>query len=256
MTVRRVTIAAPEGLSTVPLIYGIEHAECLHADVLLSSPSECADNFVSGKADIALLPIGELTGIKDADIVSSYCVGYNSASGCCVVAGDVPADKIMRIYHTSDALTESYYARILAVKKWGARMAVERVDVLPDASNMKEGDACIFTGMDAKSAAAGFSHVYDLTEIWSAAEHVPMVHSVWVARACVDNATLDALEQSFTFGLEHVWEAVADSAYSEPSQAYEFLTCKTDYIFDNQKNKALKKFWDSGLKTTLRINPG
>ena len=256
MTVRRVTIAAPEGLSTVPLIYGIEHAECLHADALLSSPSQSADNFVSGKADIALLPIGELVGIKDADIVSSYCVGYNPASGCCIVAGGVSADKIRHIYHTPDALTESYYARIIALKKWGTRVTAECADALPDVSDIKEGDACIFTGMEAESAAAGFSHVCDLTEIWSASEHVPMVHSVWVARACVDNATLDALEQSLTFGLEHVWEAVADSAYAQSAQAYEFLTCKTDYIFDNQKNKALKKFWDSGLKATLRINPG
>ena len=29
-----------------------------------------------------------------------------------------------------------------------------------------------------------------------------------------------------------------------------------DYIFDNQKDKALKKFWNSGLKAVPRANPG
>lgn len=29
-----------------------------------------------------------------------------------------------------------------------------------------------------------------------------------------------------------------------------------DHIFDNQKHKALEKFWNSGLKTAPRANPG
>ena len=29
-----------------------------------------------------------------------------------------------------------------------------------------------------------------------------------------------------------------------------------DYIFDNQKHKALQQFWDSGLKVAPRANPG
>lgn len=256
MTERRVAIAAPEGLNTVPLIYGIEHADCLHADVVCSSPSHSAAAFAAGRADIALLPVGELPGIKDADIVSSYCVGYIQKAGVCLLAGHRPIEKIERIFHTPDTLTEGYYAAILATKKRGARASIECADVLPAAADMAESDACVFAGEGAEAAAAGFSHVYDLTELWNAVERGSMVYAVWVAHSGVGNATLDALEQSLTFGLEHVWEAICSSAYAERPDAYDFLICKTDYIFDNQKNKALKKFWDSGLKTTLRINPG
>lgn len=35
-----------------------------------------------------------------------------------------------------------------------------------------------------------------------------------------------------------------------------YLTQNIDYIFDNQKHKALQKFWDSGIKVTPRANPG
>lgn len=256
MTVRRVTIAAPEGLSAVPFVYGIEHANLLHADLLLSSVPKAAEAFEAGRADIALLDIGELTRIKDADIVSSYCVGYNSASGVCTIAGSVPPEKIERIFYTRDAFTESLYAGILVGKKRGVRAVAECVDSLPAKEDMNEGDACIFTGRKAAALSAGFTHVYDLAELWCKSERLPLVQAVWVAGKSVDNATLDALEQSLTFSLEHMWEAAEGFSGEAAADAYDFLTCKTDYIFDNQKNKALKKFWDSGLKITLRINPG
>ena len=42
----------------------------------------------------------------------------------------------------------------------------------------------------------------------------------------------------------------------KPYDAYEYLTRNIDYIFDNQKRRALQKFWDSGLKVSPRVNPG
>ena len=35
-----------------------------------------------------------------------------------------------------------------------------------------------------------------------------------------------------------------------------YLTQNIDYIFDNQKHKALQKFWNSGIKVSPRANPG
>ena len=42
---------------------------------------------------------------------------------------------------------------------------------------------------------------------------------------------------------------------SDPQRGYDTLS-HFDYIFDNQKNQALRKFWDSGVKVAPRANPG
>ena len=50
-------IAAVTYLNTIPFIYGIEHADNpLRAELLLTPPATCAQNFLEGNADIALLP--------------------------------------------------------------------------------------------------------------------------------------------------------------------------------------------------------
>lgn len=84
----------------------------------------------------------------------------------------------------------------------------------------------------------------------------PWAYAVWVAREETDPERIEALRHALTFGLEHTYEALVASAYAErPYDAYDHLT-HIDYIFDNQKYKALRKFWDSGMKVSPRANPG
>ena len=79
---------------------------------------------------------------------------------------------------------------------------------------------------------------------------------LWVAAPEVDPETVEALQHALTYGLEHGYEAILESPYGDdPGRAYEGLS-RFDYIFDNQKDKALKKFWDSGQKVAPRSNPG
>ena len=71
-----------------------------------------------------------------------------------------------------------------------------------------------------------------------------------------DPDAVETLQHALTYGLEHGYEAILESAFAaDAGRAYaEFA--HFDYIFDNQKDKALKKFWDSGLKVAPRANPG
>ena len=52
--------------------------------------------------------------------------------------------------------------------------------------------------------------------------------------------TVEALQHALTYGLERGYEAILSSPFAaDPGRAYEGLAC-FDYIFDNQKDKALK----------------
>ncbi len=70
-------IAAVSYLNTIPFIYGIEHANNLRAELLLTPPALCAENFAAGKADIALLPAAVFPRSK--------------ASSCCPTTASEPA---------------------------------------------------------------------------------------------------------------------------------------------------------------------
>lgn len=84
----------------------------------------------------------------------------------------------------------------------------------------------------------------------------PFAYAVWVARATAGPDRIETLQHALTCGLEHTYEAVVEFGYDrKPYDAYGYLS-RIDYIFDNQKHKALQKFWDAGLKIAPRANPG
>lgn len=89
-----------------------------------------------------------------------------------------------------------------------------------------------------------------------AASKKPFAYAVWVAHADTDPDWTEGLQHALTYGLEHSYEAILEYGYDrKPYDAYDRLA-RLDYIFDNQKRKALEKFWDSGLKVAPRANPG
>ena len=178
-------IAVVSCLSTTPFIYGIRHEGNLRAELSLSSPSESTRLFVEGLADLALIPAAAYPTLKEARLVTEYCVGGIPKSLSALLASDDP-----------------------------------------------------------------------LVAGWKSYGKLPCAFALWVAAAEVDPETVEALQHALTYGLEHSYEAILESPYGDdPGRAYEGLS-RFDYIFDNQKDKALKKFWDSGQKVAPRSNPG
>ena len=257
MTATRVRIAAVSYLNTIPFIYGIEHAGKLRAQLVLSPPAGCADTFLRGEADIALVPVGALPNLpSEAKIISSYCLGSNGGVRSVVLATNSPMNAIRRIYLDNHSRTSVLLTRYLAVKKW---------DIAPDwceltdysvVDNPAEGDAFVLIGDKVFPREGQFKYMYDLSDEWKSLTRLPFVFAVWVAHESVPAEVLDALEESLTWGLEHTWEAIVEYGYDHLPYAYDYLTRNMDYLFDAQKHKALVKFWNDGLKTTLRINPG
>lgn len=178
-------IAVVSCLSTTPFIYGIQHEGNLRAELLLSSPDESLQRFIDRQADIALIPALAFPGLKNARLVTEYCVGGVPASLSPLLDSDDP-----------------------------------------------------------------------LVEAWKPYGKLPCAFALWVAHPEVEPETVEALQYALTYGLERGYEAILESPYAgDPGLAYEGLA-HFDYIFDNQKDKALKKFWDSGLKVAPRTNPG
>ena len=95
-----------------------------------------------------------------------------------------------------------------------------------------------------------------LVEAWKPYGKLPCAFALWVARAEVAPETVESLRAALTRGLERPYEALLDSPWASDAGAAYAELARFDYIFDNQKDKALKKFWDSGLKVAPRTNPG
>ncbi len=250
-------IAAVSYLNTTPFIYGIQHEGNFSADLLLLTPAECAQAFAEGKVDIALVPAATVPTLPLAEVVSEYCIGASGEVRTVVLLSDDPIDKVKRIFVDTHSRTSVQLAGYLAKHRWKIEPEWYTLDDMAQLSHGEDGDAFLLIGDKVFEHEGEFDYTYDLAQEWMAATSLPFTFAVWVARKGTSYEALDALEQALEFGVEHLYEAILEYRPDESAvESYQYLSENIDFLFDAQKRKALKKFWDSGIKIEPKSNPG
>jgi chorismate dehydratase len=194
--------------------------------------------------------------LPDAEIITDYCIGAVGKVRTVVLVSNTPIKAVRRIFLDAHSKTSVQLCGYLASKLW--RIEPEWVEMCDYEvlNTPSEGDAFLLIGDKVFDHEGKFTYTYDLAEEWIAQTKLPFVFAVWVARKGLSYEVHDALERALTYGVEHTYEAILESDYATREYAYDYLTLNIDYLFDTQKHKALKKFWDFGLKIEPKVNPG
>ena len=250
-------IAAISYLNTIPFIYGIRHEGNLAAELLLAPPAQCVTNFVEGRADIALVPAAVVPSLSDAEVVTDYCIGAVDAVRTVVIVSSTPIERVRRIWLDAHSRSSVQLSGYLAANRWHIRPEWLALDDYAVLEAPQEGDAYLLIGDKVFAYEGRFAYTYDLAKEWIEQTSLPFVFAVWGARKGLSYSAHDALQRALTFGIEHTYEAIIESEeHREKPYAYEYLTRNIDYLFDEQKHRALQLFWDYGLKIQPKVNPG
>lgn len=253
-----IKITAVSYLNTIPFIYGLRHASSFASDLLLCPPAQCADNYRDKKADVALIPVAEVPQFKDAQIITDYCIGAVQEVRTVELFSTVPVREVRRVMLDTHSRTSVQLAGWLAAKVWKIAPEWIALDSYQNlAHSAAKGDAFLLIGDKVFDCENEFPYKYDLAEEWRKATSLPFCFAVWVARKGTPYAVMDELQHAFTYGVEHIYEAVTEFGFDNKNyDAYDYLTRNIDFLFDEQKRKALDKFWNSGIKVVPRVNPG
>lgn len=250
-------ISAVSYLNTVPFIYGMRHAGIdLHADLLLSPPSGTATALRNHQADIALVPVGAIPSIPGIRIVTNMCIGAHDAVRTVVLVSNTPVSEIEKVYLDSHSVTSAMLIKILAAEKWNIN---PKWEILTDYSLLEEPSdkiGYLLIGDKVFAAEGKFRYVYDLASEWIDMTSLPFVFAAWVATESVDGESVEALSRALKYGTEHISEAIIENGYADKEYAYDYLTKNIDFLFDEQKQRAMKLYWDKGMKVAARVNPG
>lgn len=249
-------IAAISYLNTIPFLYGIRHEGSLCAELLLAPPSENVRHFIEGKVDLALIPAAVVPTLKDAQVVTEYCIGAVGAVRTVMLVSNTPIESVKRIWLDAHSRTSVQLVGYLAQNRWKIAPQWLNMEHYAVLDNPQPGDAYLIIGDKCFNYEGRFAYNYDLAQEWIAQTRLPFTFALWVARKGLSYEVHDALQRSLTYGVEHIYEAIMESEFANADYAYGYLTQNIDYLFDTQKNKALKKFWDFGLKVEPKVNPG
>lgn len=233
---RRLRVAAINFLNPAPLMWDFDHpprnAELAERyDVHLTKPSLCADELLSARADLGLIPIASLT--ESLAIVPGCAIASlkQVRSIQLVVKGrgrnENPDDqlKAVRTLATDSASRSSVtYAEILFRRFLGTNPefvphAADPVAMLTDAdAALLIGDPALLAleNREAIERTCGPCVWLDLAEQWTTRTRLPWVAAVWAVRpealeaTDIANVLADDLQRSRDAGLRNVDQLVEE----------------------------------------------
>ncbi|MCG3165765.1 MAG: Chorismate dehydratase [Bacteroidia bacterium] len=268
----KIRISAVSYLNSLPFVYGLSHSalknEC---DIALDIPSVCAEKLISGKVDVGLIPVAAIPQVKNAQIISDYCIGANGKVKTVCLFSEVPLHEIKTILLDYQSRTSVMLVKILAKEYW--KINPEFVNAEAGFENKIAGTtAAVVIGDRTFNLTPGpsqphppFGHLlqkekesgkelfgegsrvllaYDLAEEWKNFTGLPFVFACWVANKNLPAQFVADFNNALKNGLANIDKTLEEfpPTVVNNAEAKKYLTENISYTFDAEKKKALELF--------------
>ena len=240
---KRWRIGAVSYLNTRPLLLGIEQESFLKSiDLVKSYPANIAQDLLSGKIDIGLVPVAILPQLSDPHIVSNYVIGANGAVASVALFSEVPIDEIKSIYLDYQSRTSVQLLKILLSQFW--KKEVEFISATEGYIAQISGTtAGVIIGDRALENLSKYPYVYDLSLAWKQHTGLPFVFAAWVANQPIPAAFMAAFDTANGYGLAHLDEVIAlIPAQEQVYDLHKYYTENISYVYDEEKKLGLNAF--------------
>ncbi|MCE2655549.1 MAG: menaquinone biosynthesis protein [Sediminibacterium sp.] len=240
---KRWRIGAVSYLNTRPLLLGIEQESFLKSiDLVKSYPANIAQDLLSGKIDIGLVPVAILPQLSDPHIVSNYVIGANGAVASVALFSEVPIDEIKSIYLDYQSRTSVQLLKILLSQFW--KKEVEFISATEGYIAQISGTtAGVIIGDRALENLSKFPYVYDLSFAWKQHTGLPFVFAAWVANQPIPASFMSAFDTANGYGLANLDEVIAlIPAQEQVYDLHKYYTENISYIYDEEKKQGLAAF--------------
>src|SRR5512133_664659 len=182
-----IRVSAISYLNTAPFVYGLEnHPISKKIEIEYVAPSVAAGKLINGMSDLGIIPVAVIPLIKDAHIISEYCIGADCAVASVLLVSGKPLHEIKKLYLDSESRTSVLLAKILCEKFWNISPEFSDFDFSKEEPDMSK--SYILIGDKALTHGALFPHVYDMAEEWIKYKKLPFVFACWTANKKLDPA--------------------------------------------------------------------
>ena len=225
---------------------GLEQSSLMaEIELVKAYPAKIAQDLIEGTIDMGLVPVAVIPLLKEAHLVSNYCIGAEGDVASVCIFSQVPMDQIQKVYLDYQSRTSVQLARILLQQFWNKE--VEFIKAEEGYINQIAGSiAGVIIGDRALAARSQFSFIYDLAGAWIQHTGKPFVFATWIANKPIPAAFMEAFDKANEYGLTHLQEVIDLIPVSE--QVYDLNTYYTQnisYYFTPEKKAGMKLFLES-----------
>ncbi len=226
------------------MIYGIRCAALavpcdeLSSALTLAPPAQCAEIAKEGLCDIALVPVGALSEIPGAQIITSFCISATREVDTVALLSNTQLSQITTIYRDSHSRTSVKLCEILCRELWG--ISPRFIDGLPKDGELSQGEALVAIGDKVFDIEKKYSLKVDLSEQWWQLTSLPFVFAVWIALSDKGLAAENVLNSALNYGITHIEDALPDDPLRPRNLRY--LTESIEFDLTESKRKSMKLF--------------
>ena len=242
----KIRISAVKYANTYPFIYGLTESGFDKKVVLETDhPADCASKLISGKVDIGLIPVAVLPLVKENYIISDYCIGANGNVRTVMLLSNCPFDNIRNIYLDYRSRSSVNLTRVLAKNSWKKEFRWINTSKAFDFLNIGLNEAVVLIGDQCFEFENRFRYKIDLANEWRKFSGLPFVFACWTSNKKLDSGFIREFNEALQMGVNNidgVVEKFGNSGTITGETLKRYLLENIDFIFDEEKKKALKLF--------------
>lgn len=238
---KRIRIGAVSYLNTRPLLFGLKLSGLMdRIDLVEEYPSRIAAMLLNDEIDVGLVPVAIIPRLKEAHIVTDYCIGAEGDVASVALFSEVPVEQVTRVLLDYQSRTSVNLARVLLKEYWKLDPMLE--DAKEDfRDNISGTTAGVVIGDRALEQRKISAYTYDLAAAWKAHTGLPFVFAAWVANKRLPEDFTDAFNRANGYGIKHIGEVVAENPY-DVYDLKKYYTENISYQLDDAKRKGLDLF--------------
>lgn len=208
-------------------------------DISLDIPSVCAEKLINNTVDIGLIPVGVIPFIKDANVISNYCISANGAVNSVFLFSNSSLTDIHTIYLDTHSRSSNLLTKILAKEYWNLDVVYKtRTE---DIIDIKDGEAFVLIGDRTFDQIGKYFTTKDLAEDWKKLTGLPFVFAAWVSNKEIHKEAIDLFNNYLKNGFEFLDEVIRENLLSF-FDVNDYLKSKIEYNLNDEKRNAIELF--------------
>ncbi len=228
-------------INSIPFVQGIQQSGMLTEKdkLFMDNPADCAHRLINHEVDIGLVPVAVIPEIKNANIVSDYCIGAARTSLSVLLLSPVPVSEIETVFLDQESRTSAMLLKILFRYYWKKNVVFSPLNGSPDPDKPS-----LLIGDKTFVYQAQYPCHYDLSEVWNEMTGMPFVFACWVANKELPEKQIKLFNDALAYGVSHIEEMLEqDKSHDEVFiDKLAYLTNHISFIFDEQKKEAMRLF--------------
>lgn len=224
-------------LNSYPFHYGLLNAEDSQLrNPEIVPPAQCAENFRTGKSNIALVPVGALPDMDSYKIIEPFCIGACGAVKSVFLQSCVSLNSIKSIAFDPSSRSSNLLTKVLCKNAWNIHPTFIEGEV--------EADARVIIGDRALKNANAFPISFDLAKEWKKKFNLPFVFAVWITKKDISESTIKNLNAALELGVNNIHSAIQKfgSASLNQEEATLYLEENIAFRMDSDAKEAMDLF--------------